>query len=91
MRATIDSTGRLTVVPESEIEAYALRCYAEKFNSDTPPEIRFGWEEIHSPGDVKASKGSERGPQYFPFTAEEFVRVVQEAEVRGTNRGNAAS
>lgn len=31
MRATIDRTGKLTVVPESEIEAYALRYYAEKF------------------------------------------------------------
>ena len=87
MRATIDSTGRLTVVPESEIESYALRCYAEKFNSDTPPEICFQWEEIHSPGDVKASKGSEKGPQYFPFTAEEFVRVVQGAEARGAEKG----
>ena len=87
MRATIDSTGRLTIVPESEIEAYALRCYAEKFNSNTPPEICFGWEEIHSPGDVKASKGSERKPRYFPFTAEEFVRVKQEAEAHAAKRG----
>lgn len=82
MRATIDSTGRLTVVPESEIEAYALRCYQEKFDSDTPPAIKFEWGEIHSPGDVKASKGSEKQPQYFPFTAEEFVRVRQQAEAR---------
>lgn len=78
MRATIDSTGRLTVVPENEIEAYALRCYAEKFNSDTPPEICFDWEKIHSPSDVKASKGSVKPPRYFPFTAEEFQGVLQQ-------------
>lgn len=46
MKATIDRTGRLTVIPENEIETYALRCYAEKFNSDTPPEICFQWEGI---------------------------------------------
>lgn len=86
MRATIDSTGRLTVVPESEIEAYALRCYTEKYNSDTPPELCFQWEEIHSPGDVKASKGSEKKPRYFPFTSEEFERVRREAETRGAKR-----
>ena len=47
MRATIDSTGCLTIVPESEIEAYALRCYQEKFDSDTQPVIKFNWGEIH--------------------------------------------
>jgi hypothetical protein len=83
VRATIDSTGCLTVVPESEIEAYALRCYQEKFDSDTPPVINFDWGEIHSPGDVKASRGSEKQPRYFPFTAEEFVRVRQQAEAHG--------
>lgn len=86
MRATIDSTGRLTVVPETEIEAYALRCYGEKFNSDTPPEICFQWEEIHSPCDVKASKGSEKKPRYFPFTPEEFERVRREAGAHGAKR-----
>jgi hypothetical protein len=82
MRATIDSTGCLTVVPENETEAYALRCFQEKFDSDTQPVIKFEWGEIHSPGDVKASKGSEKQPRYFPFTAEEFVRVRQQAEAR---------
>lgn len=86
MRATIDSTGCLTIVPESEIEAYALRCYQEKFDSDTPPATKFGWGEIHSPGDVKASKGSEKQLRYLPFTAEEFVRVMQKAEAHGTKR-----
>lgn len=86
MRATIDSTGCLTIVPESEIEAYALRCYQEKFDSDTPSATKFGWGEIHSPGDVKASKGSEKQLRYLPFTAEEFVRVMQKAEAHGTKR-----
>jgi hypothetical protein len=89
MRATIDSTGCLTVVPESEIEAYALRCYQEKFDSDTPPAIKFVWDEIHSPGDVKASRGSEKQPRYFPFTAEEFVRVMQKAEVHTSKSTDA--
>lgn len=48
MKASIDITGKLTVSPESEIEAYALRCYAKKFNSDDPPEICFAWEELHA-------------------------------------------
>jgi hypothetical protein len=91
MKATIDSTGCLTIVPESEIEAYALRCYQEKFDSDTPPAIKFNWGEIHSPGDVKVSKGSEKQPRYFPFTAEEFVSVVQKAEAYNSKRTKAQS
>jgi hypothetical protein len=89
MRAATDSTGCLTVVPESEIEAYALRCYQEKFDSDTPPAIKFVWDEIHSPGDVKASRGSEKQPRYFPFTAEEFVRVMQKAEAHTSKSTDA--
>lgn len=43
MRATIDSTGTLIIVPENEIEAYALRCYQEKFESGAAA-ICFGWD-----------------------------------------------
>lgn len=86
MRATIDSTGTLTIVPENEIESYALRCYQEKFESDTPPAIRFTWDEIHTPGDVKPAKGSEKKPQFFPFTAEEFMRVRQKAEAHSAKK-----
>jgi hypothetical protein len=77
MRATIDSTGRLTIVPESEVEAYAIRCYAEKFNSDHPPEICFEWEAIHSRDDVKPSKGSTKPSQFWPFDEVETARIRQ--------------
>jgi hypothetical protein len=77
MRATIDSTGTLTIVPESEVEAYALRCYGEKFKSETPPALCFGWEEIHSPGDVKPAKGSVKPNQFWPFDKDETARIQQ--------------
>ena len=44
MKATIDKSGMLSIIPENEVEAYAIRCYMEKFNSDTPPAIRFAWD-----------------------------------------------
>lgn len=80
MRATIDSTGTLTIVPESEIEAYALRCYQERFESSSPPAICFGWDMIHSRGDCKPSKGSEKSSEkrkFFPFTPEEWEAIMQ--------------
>jgi hypothetical protein len=77
MRATIDSTGTLTIAPESETEAYALRCYSEKFNSDTQPQICFCWEEIHSPGDAKPAKGSAKPNQFWPFDKDETARIQQ--------------
>lgn len=49
MKATIEKSGMLSIIPENEVEAYAIRCYMEKFNSDTPPAIRFAWDApIHS-------------------------------------------
>ena len=78
MRATIDSTGALTIVPESETEAYALRCYSEKFNSDTQPQICFCWEEIHSPGGVKPAKGSTKPSGFWPFNKDETARIQQD-------------
>lgn len=77
MKATIDSTGTLVIVPESETEAYALRCYGEKFNSDTPPELRFCWEEIHSPSGSKPAKGSAKPNQFWPFDKDETARIQQ--------------
>lgn len=77
MRAVIDSTGTLTIVPENETEAYALRCYQEKFNSDTPPAICFQWDKIHSPKDVKPAKGAGGPGRYWPFNQEETDRVLQ--------------
>jgi hypothetical protein len=77
MKATIDSTGTLTIVPESEVEAYALRCYGKKFNSDTPPALRFCWEEIHSPTGAKPAKGSAKANQFWPFDKDETARIQQ--------------
>ena len=77
MRAAIDSTGTLTIVPENEAEAYALRCYGKKFNSDTPPELRFCWEEIHSPNGAKPAKGSAKPNQFWPFDKDETARIQQ--------------
>jgi hypothetical protein len=78
MKATIDSTGTLTIVPESETEAYALRCYGKKFNSDTPPALRFYWEEIHSPGGCRRpAKGSSKPNQFWPFDKDETARIQQ--------------
>lgn len=78
MRATIDSTGTLTIVPESEIEAYALRCYHEKFKSDAPPAICFAWEKIHSPGDAKPAKESAKPNKFWPFNEEETARIYMQ-------------
>jgi hypothetical protein len=77
MRATIDSTGTLVIVPESETEAYALRCFHEKSSSNTPPAICFRLEGIHSPGDVKPAKGSAKPNRFWPFDKDETARIQQ--------------
>lgn len=83
MRATIDSTGTLTIVPESEIEAYALRCYQEKFEGSNPPAICFGWDMIHSRGDCKPSKVNGKRT-FFPFTPEEWEGIMQKESISNT-------
>lgn len=56
MKATITYEGTLVISPESEIEAYALRLYAEQWRTETPcrPAICFshdyGWPKLKCEG-----------------------------------------
>lgn len=43
MRATITRSGTLKIIPQTELEAYALHCFAEQWRSGNPfqPALHF--------------------------------------------------